>query len=667
MADYNVAWINTAEFRDSKVRRISPNIFAHLLIKILSQVLISIVQGGPRIMIKQLPDQLHIAYESLASEHPDVSYDYKFSEICTDQVFTERELMAVASISTLLKRASADFSAADSDLASFLLHVALLGHLSLPQRHIVPAPTNGIRSKTRQLIIISYHLLNDKDYMHAASQLKCRNIHDFVDGRLLAKLEHGLEHGDIHLESIPEAVVSDFTRMSKAIELSCRHTVLLSTLFKPKEQSSRLPSSKKPKKKAENKPKHKQINGSMNQTKLKVLPFSNPTFDTFLSQIKLNVDSLAASQEVNELKREISDRDNRKLRIITKTNRNLPVWKPSTNKWLAGRARRYEQRGASDMTKYAASLIGAKGKILEPIVITNGPRSFQPNTQPAPATKATQKAGKKERPLSKKELIRAENNKKLVGKGDLTLLRIWKTLCGDIQETTDDLAKISQLEQFLDKINSTLSEKGDIVDCEVRIYKVWILLRFWTDYCRKDKREDGYDVIAKVFSEVKSLLGSKGLTKEIHKILKNLFGSLGVSLPPRLISDPLLESNLTFKMPWDGNSLVDVRLQMTSTEFQLLHCGQYMDRDMDSKPDPRVSFEPDGWQRKVLDEIDQNNSVFIVAPTSAGKTFISFYAMEKVSAPSFFISHQSDSNHINRFYGLEMTMSWFMLHQTKLW
>jgi superfamily II RNA helicase len=32
----------------------------------------------------------------------------------------------------------------------------------------------------------------------------------------------------------------------------------------------------------------------------------------------------------------------------------------------------------------------------------------------------------------------------------------------------------------------------------------------------------------------------------------------------------------------------------------------------------------------VLDELDANNSVFVVAPTSAGKTFISFYAMEKV-------------------------------------
>lgn len=55
-----------------------------------------------------------------------------------------------------------------------------------------------------------------------------------------------------------------------------------------------------------------------------------------------------------------------------------------------------------------------------------------------------------------------------------------------------------------------------------------------------------------------------------------------------------------------------------------------MDRNLDSAPDPRVPFEPDGWQRKVLDELDAERSVFVVAPTSAGKTFISFYAMERV-------------------------------------
>ena len=72
------------------------------------------------------------------------------------------------------------------------------------------------------------------------------------------------------------------------------------------------------------------------------------------------------------------------------------------------------------------------------------------------------------------------------------------------------------------------------------------------------------------------------------------------------------------------------KTQLTANEFQLMHCGPYMDRNLDSAPDSRVPFEPDGWQRKVLDELDSNNSIFVVAPTSAGKTFISFYAMEKI-------------------------------------
>lgn len=43
-----------------------------------------------------------------------------------------------------------------------------------------------------------------------------------------------------------------------------------------------------------------------------------------------------------------------------------------------------------------------------------------------------------------------------------------------------------------------------------------------------------------------------------------------------------------------------------------------------------VDFSPDAWQRDVLDKIDADESILIVAPTSSGKTFISFAAMERV-------------------------------------
>ncbi|KAF6794637.1 DEAD/DEAH box helicase [Colletotrichum sojae] len=73
-----------------------------------------------------------------------------------------------------------------------------------------------------------------------------------------------------------------------------------------------------------------------------------------------------------------------------------------------------------------------------------------------------------------------------------------------------------------------------------------------------------------------------------------------------------------------------IKFPTDATEFQLEHCGPYLERTFDSVPDPRVPFHPDAWQRKVLDVIDQNKSLFVVAPTSAGKTFISFHAMKKI-------------------------------------
>lgn len=64
--------------------------------------------------------------------------------------------------------------------------------------------------------------------------------------------------------------------------------------------------------------------------------------------------------------------------------------------------------------------------------------------------------------------------------------------------------------------------------------------------------------------------------------------------------------------------------------FQLKYAGHYLKRSTESKPDPRVNFTPDGWQIKLLDAVDKNKSSIICAPTSSGKTFICYYAIEKV-------------------------------------
>ncbi|KAF9764012.1 hypothetical protein NGRA_0914 [Nosema granulosis] len=64
--------------------------------------------------------------------------------------------------------------------------------------------------------------------------------------------------------------------------------------------------------------------------------------------------------------------------------------------------------------------------------------------------------------------------------------------------------------------------------------------------------------------------------------------------------------------------------------FQLKYMGDKLKRSLGSRKDKRVLFEPDRWQIKLLDLVDQNKSAVVAAPTSSGKTFICFYAIEKI-------------------------------------
>lgn len=72
--------------------------------------------------------------------------------------------------------------------------------------------------------------------------------------------------------------------------------------------------------------------------------------------------------------------------------------------------------------------------------------------------------------------------------------------------------------------------------------------------------------------------------------------------------------------------------------FQIKYCGPYLSRY--SRPinesslsyikDNRVVFSPDEWQVKLLDLVDKYGKALVSAPTASGKTFIAYYAIERV-------------------------------------
>lgn len=113
----------------------------------------------------------------------------------------------------------------------------------------------------------------------------------------------------------------------------------------------------------------------------------------------------------------------------------------------------------------------------------------------------------------------------------------------------------------------------------------------------------------------------------------------------RLAESTASKSQLkSYKEPtYKSDEFNETSVNMSAQRFQLQYGGPYMLRNVDSAPDPRVSdFYPDKWQRDLLDVVDRRESALIIAPTSAGKTFISYYCMKQTLIENRSIERQKD-------------------------
>ena len=89
---------------------------------------------------------------------------------------------------------------------------------------------------------------------------------------------------------------------------------------------------------------------------------------------------------------------------------------------------------------------------------------------------------------------------------------------------------------------------------------------------------------------------------------------------------------------WDPNAALSTLVPPTPPApkrrcvytFQFTEMGHLLERPRPKQGDGRVPFHPDDWQRELLDLVDHRASAVVCAPTSAGKTFISYYCMKKV-------------------------------------
>ncbi|KAF8511366.1 hypothetical protein JB92DRAFT_2934736 [Gautieria morchelliformis] len=372
-----------------------------------------------------------------------------------------------------------------------------------------------------------------------------------------------------------------------------------------------------------------------------VLPFSYPVLDQYLSQVQINAVPSSFPPESS-----IFDLDSGLGKVFKDNMHWHRPGRPILPKHLGGadgkmqtldsnaraKALRADQRFQAGLRLQAQSLTGVLGKRLEPITIPfHGKATDIATTKPRPVYAAASKK------VTSGQRTRRQVQTKRQRKKEASDLEWWSSK-GTNEGELWKLSRLPSLHSRIQKTdlllrNPTCMAENWLVR-EVQLYRLDLELRAWIDHPTRDSVHPGSLSRECTESDQRPVHpcdahGYPGL----FSVLSALgFATLTASL---LGAGNLPDHDLTFefikvlKKSW---SSVYPFMKITEPPMHwLLRCfGEYMDRSLDSAPDPRVWFDPDRWQREVLDSLDEEASVLVVAPTSVGKTFISYYAMERV-------------------------------------
>ena len=599
---YNAALVNGLEWRDTKV-------------------LTTILEGRYRRMSKKLSIPLFKSSE-IDSEQQGCSSDTNALDALTSQYgsnFTEREYLTILTISKMVSTNESLSGLA----AAFLIHSVLLAQLPLSDRLV----TSTTATETCRAFMVEFcHTARstlESGYWETKMEqpsptLRC-DLADLVDGRLFnISCQISSFSGNKRLNEFLDAVQSV---CGVKLSIQPAKKTYLNRHAKSVEDGTSNSH-------ANGAPVHSSSNSSSKP--YAVLPFTNPVFDTHLAPVKLATDrSTGANYNSTSAKifREMSHWHNSKRPLDPKITPDQLV----RSKKAAFFAARRNQWFMAEMTAYAASLTNAVGKILDPEIITTGAKTKpklplnEPPTEktnqsnPKSGVKAIPKSSKKGHVKSGKQAIMddiAATKNRRDGVATEKLVQSWRTSCKLFESEAVPSVRYQKAKQYLSSLNT--ETKRIILAAEVELFMLNVLLSMWISLCRDNKKQEGLDIVALIWNTVVRISKmDAGITKAIalnvELTIKNL------SFPQLVIAKPENDRRLAFEMILTASTNLDLSVPLSPQQFQLLHCGPYFDRSMDSAPDDRVPFEPDGWQRKVLDEIDSKRSLLVIAPTSAGK------------------------------------------------
>ncbi|KAI9657519.1 MAG: hypothetical protein M1831_004135 [Alyxoria varia] len=590
---YNVALINGLAFRDSKV--------------------MTMVLEGSKHMRNQDED-FTLASLSISSEkEEDLGLDDAVRESIND-LRSEAYQLTVLVIRKLFQ----EDSITEQLAVSLMIHVAMVHHMLLSGRGM-EAPTIEARMGDLMALfantaspILRNKLWSD-DFQHVSE--RC-DLADCFDGFLLQAVVSRVENS--FPISLPTRIQDDVKDMINTLGAT-NGPNLSSERFEHSSESDV--------------PEPSQPSGPLSKT-VDLLPFSNPVLDPHLKSIVAsedNKDSLALSAQANKVFKELSHWHNSK--------KALPQKKAPAAVTLKARQRalKLNQIFRKEMIAYSGSLTGAVGKVLEPeTIIVEASSKAQKASKTSGAPKENKalpssstgpqkgrKPGKGQQAGSKKEEMKAANTANKAEDKNKKHFTAWNTFLDSLKPVTTDQLRYIKVTNY---IQSWDSEKRRVLAAEAEVYQLSLLIQIWTQLCKNKQQQGG--IASLIWNHINNLRNVGSVPPSIKMSIEKACKMLNIQTPSFETASTDQPLSFPFTLPEEKD--VDIKLGSDPRVFQLTECGPYMDRSMDSSKDDRVSFNPDAWQRRVLDLIDTNKSIFVVAPTSAGKTFISFYAMKKV-------------------------------------
>lgn len=485
-----------------------------------------------------------------------------------------------------------------------ILHLVILQHIKLEDRVIpAPEPINTaffdafLKTSKDILTSVSWKEVMKRHSMHC-------DLSDFADGRLFFQIQATLESVGVN-PFISSTTLTPFNKLASLVDHLCGTKLVIADVNNITGAISSVNQKSDGELAKEN---NLQIDFDSPKF-VKVLPFQNAVFDKHLEPVHLEIEP-SVNDEVSTAK---------KFMDLNHWNSSKPLEQKKAvltprNWWQQKRDQLY----MAEMRQYAESLLGSAGMsqtetiVVERSSISHKKPSIEKGKQPS-------KSNNKQRGSAKGPTVReqaAAAIQKAAADREQKKRNQWTVNIREFSKIDDTLTRFLRVEDHLSRLSK---EDRRVMEPEILTYLLDILVQA---VCNGNGSRQRTFLATHIWSVLTRLMKVKqGISTDIWKYAGKVCQRLEL---PSVYLETQIEQPLTFKL---SNAIITAPRIMAGTdpvEFQLLYGGPFMDRSIDSAPDSRTpDFNPDSWQRDVLDQIDQKKSAFIVAPTSAGKTFIS--------------------------------------------